>query len=86
MEDNSLRLHGKGHFLGMLRLALIPASRPSSRKGGAIRGPVRGDSHGAQHDKSEIFRQNETLPHFLPSPTKYVLAITISVDAVKRDF
>jgi hypothetical protein len=25
MEENSLKLHGKGQILGMLRLALIPA-------------------------------------------------------------
>jgi hypothetical protein len=47
MEENSLKLHGKGEIVGMLRLALIPASR---------------NSRGAQHDKSETFGQTETLP------------------------
>jgi hypothetical protein len=41
-------------ILGMLRLALIPASCPSSRKSGAIWGPLSPDTRGAQHDKSEI--------------------------------
>jgi hypothetical protein len=39
MEENSLKLHGKGKILGMLRLALIPAPCPSSRKNGASWGP-----------------------------------------------
>jgi hypothetical protein len=43
MEENSLKLHGKGQIFGMLRLALIPASP---------------DSRAAQHDKSEIFSPN----------------------------
>jgi hypothetical protein len=36
-QENSLKLHGAGHILGMFRLVLIPAGR---------------DSRGAQHDKS----------------------------------
>ena len=36
-QENSLKLRGAGHILGMFRLVLIPAGR---------------DSRGAQHDKS----------------------------------
>jgi hypothetical protein len=32
MEENSLKLHGKGQILGMLRLALIPASPGLARR------------------------------------------------------
>jgi len=45
MEENSLELHGEGQFVGMLRLALIPAFA---------------GTRDAQHDKPEIFRQTET--------------------------
>jgi hypothetical protein len=32
MEENSLKLHGKGQTFGMLRLALIPASPGLARR------------------------------------------------------
>jgi hypothetical protein len=32
MEENFLKLHGKGHIFGMLRLALIPASPELARR------------------------------------------------------
>jgi hypothetical protein len=32
MEENSLKLHGKGQIFGMLRLALIPASPGLARR------------------------------------------------------
>ena len=32
MEENSLKLHAKRHIVGMLRLALIPASPGLARR------------------------------------------------------
>ncbi len=32
MEENSLKLHGKGHIFEMLRLALIPPSPGLARR------------------------------------------------------
>jgi len=68
-QENSLLQHGQHYILGMLRLALIPASCPSSRNSGAIWGTqFAGTRASLSMTGLNFFVQTVTRPHRTVAP------------------
>jgi hypothetical protein len=56
-QENALNQHGRGHILGVLRLALIPLPAPARAKAARSGGPVRGTRAALRMTRYKQFSQ-----------------------------